>query len=57
MPDHVEARLGLLEHNFYDMHARLIRAEDNHTYVNTKCQMLTEGLLKCHQVCLTEFHG
>src|ERR1700753_4354793 len=29
MPDPVEGRLAVLEHNFYDMHARLARSEDS----------------------------
>lgn len=50
MPDPVEARLSMLEHNLYDMHNRVARSEDAHAYVTSKCQMLTDGLLRCHQV-------
>ncbi|KAF2432825.1 hypothetical protein EJ08DRAFT_584967 [Tothia fuscella] len=49
MPDPVEARLNILEHNYFDMHARLARSEDTSTFFNTKCTFLTEGLLRCHQ--------
>ncbi|KAJ9649776.1 Flocculation suppression protein [Coniosporium tulheliwenetii] len=49
MPDPVEARLSMLEHNLYDMHNRVARSEDAHAYVTSKCQMLTDGLLRCHQ--------
>jgi hypothetical protein len=51
MPDPVEARLNNLEHNYYDMHARLARSEDSNVYLATKCHMLYDGLLRCHQVC------
>lgn len=44
-----EVRLATLEHAFYDMHARLQRTEDSHALVNSKCQALAEGLVRCHQ--------
>ncbi|MBE7180829.1 MAG: hypothetical protein INR71_06400 [Terriglobus roseus] len=50
VPDPVEARLAMLEHNMYDVHHRLTRAEDGNAFLNSKCQALTEGLLRCHQV-------
>ena len=49
MPHTLEARLNILEHNYFDVHARLARAEDQTAYWSTKCQMLSDGLLKCHQ--------
>ena len=52
MPDPVEARLQMLEHSLYDMHARLARTEDSYAYVNQRCNVLTESLMRCHQVCL-----
>jgi hypothetical protein len=50
MPNSVESRLNVLEHNYYDVHARLARSEDTATYLHNKCQMLSEGLMRCHQV-------
>lgn len=50
LSDPLEARLNLLEHNYFDMHARLARSEDSLTYMTTKCQILSEGLMRCHQV-------
>ena len=49
MPDPIEARLGMLEHNFYDMHNRLTRTEEANAYLSTKCQILNDSLLRCHQ--------
>ncbi|KAK8191250.1 HSF-type DNA-binding-domain-containing protein [Phyllosticta capitalensis] len=49
MPDPVESRLGMLEHSLYDMHSRMARTEDGYAYVNQKCHLLTESLLRCHQ--------
>lgn len=49
MPDPIESRLNILEHNFYDMHTRMSRSEDSYAYLNQKCQMLMEGLMRCHQ--------
>ncbi|KAL9096751.1 MAG: hypothetical protein Q9165_001239 [Trypethelium subeluteriae] len=49
MPDPVESRLGMLEHNLYEMHARLQRSEDMNSYLSSKCQMLNDGLLRAHQ--------
>ena len=49
MPDPVETRLSMLEHNFYDMHTRLARAEETNAYLSSKCQILGDGLLRCHQ--------
>jgi hypothetical protein len=52
MPDPVESRLNILEHNYFDLHARLARSEDTSSFLNTKCTFLSEGLMRCHQVCL-----
>ncbi|KAL1636461.1 Flocculation suppression protein [Neofusicoccum ribis] len=49
MPDPVDARLQMLEHSLYDMHARLARTEDSYAYVNQRCHVLTESLMRCHQ--------
>src|SRR5436190_4792729 len=40
MPSSLEARLSVVEHNYYDVHARLARSEDTTTYLHSKCQML-----------------
>lgn len=48
MPDPVEARLGMLEWNMHDAHARLARTEDAYAAMTTKYQTLLDGLAKCH---------
>jgi hypothetical protein len=59
MPDPVEARLSMLEFNLQDVYARLARSEDAYANLSAKCQMLSEGLARCHYVsfmqlpCLT----
>lgn len=45
-----EARLQSLEHNLYDLHARLMRTEESNTALSAKCQVLNDSLVKCHQV-------
>ena len=50
--DPIEARLAMVEHHYFDMHARLARTEDTAGFLNTKCTFLAEGLLRCHQVCV-----
>ncbi|KAF2024762.1 hypothetical protein EK21DRAFT_104440 [Setomelanomma holmii] len=49
MPDPVESRLNVLEHNLYDMHARMQRSEDTCAYLNQKTLVLMEGMIRCHQ--------
>ena len=49
MPDTTESRLLNLEHAFYDVHARLQRSEDTNSLLSTRCQALTDSLLRCHQ--------
>ncbi|KAF2198930.1 hypothetical protein GQ43DRAFT_137583 [Delitschia confertaspora ATCC 74209] len=49
VPDPLESRLIALEHNLYDMHARMQRSEDSCAYLNQKNQVLMEGLRRCHQ--------
>jgi len=51
MPDPVESRLNVLEHNLYDMHARMQRSEDTCAYLNQKTLVVMEGMVRCHQVC------
>jgi hypothetical protein len=48
MPD-TDQRLAGLEQAFYDVHARLQRTEDSYAMMSSKCQALTEGLVRCHQ--------
>ncbi len=50
MPDTTDVRLLNLEHAFYDMQARLARTEDSYSLMSSRCQALTEGLVRCHQV-------
>lgn len=50
MPHTLEGRLNVLEHNYFDMHARLARSEDQTTYLTSKCVALMDGLTRCHQV-------
>jgi hypothetical protein len=52
MPDPVDSRLSLLEHNYFDLHTRLARSEDTSAFLNSKCTFLSEGLIRCHQVCI-----
>ena len=44
-----EARLQSLEHNLYDLHARLMRTEESNTALSAKCQALNDSLIKSHQ--------
>lgn len=54
MPEVGDVRLANIEHSLYDMHARLVRTEESNTALSTKCQALTDSLIKCHQVwCFT----
>lgn len=48
LPD-ADQRLAGLEQAFYDVHARLQRTEENYALMSTRCQALTEGLVRCHQ--------
>ncbi|KAF2645059.1 hypothetical protein P280DRAFT_390596 [Massarina eburnea CBS 473.64] len=49
MPDPVESRLNALEHNLYDMHARMQRSEDSCLYLHQRNMLLMEGMARCHQ--------
>ncbi|KAJ5108800.1 hypothetical protein N7456_005475 [Penicillium angulare] len=48
VPDATEARLMNLEHNLFDMHNRLSRAEEGNMALHSKCQSMAEGLSKCY---------
>ena len=45
-----DVRLINLEHNFYELHARLMRTEESNTALSAKCQALNDSLVKCLQV-------
>lgn len=49
MQDPVEVRFSMLEWNTQDLSARLIRTEEAYTAMTAKCQMLLDGLTRCHQ--------
>lgn len=48
IPD-TDQRLAGLEQAFYDVHARLQRTEESYSLLSSRCQTLTEGLVRCHQ--------
>ena len=48
--DPTDLRLTNIEHNLYDMHARLMRTEESNTALSTKCALLSDGLVRCQQV-------
>ncbi len=47
-----EARIANLEHSLYELHTRLVRTEESNTALSSKCQALSDGFSKCHQVRL-----
>ena len=55
LADAGEVRIANFEHSLYDLHARLIRTEESNTALSSKCQTLTESLIRCHQVCNAHF--
>ena len=48
MADPAEARLNILEWNNQDLYTRLTRTEEAYTAMTSKCQMLLEGIQRCH---------
>ncbi|EXJ90936.1 hypothetical protein A1O1_04043 [Capronia coronata CBS 617.96] len=48
IPD-TDQRLAGLEQAFYDVHARMQRTEENYALMSSRCQALTESLVRCHQ--------
>lgn len=56
LPDAGDSRLTNLEHSLYDMHARLMRTEESNTALSTKCALLSDSLVRCHQVSIEAFH-
>ena len=49
MPDTTDVRLMNVEHVLYDLQSRLARTEDSYALMSSRCQALTEGLVRCHQ--------
>jgi HSF-type DNA-binding len=50
VPDTLEQRMAHMENAVYRMGQRISRNDDNLAVLNSKCQTLTEGLVRCHQV-------
>jgi HSF-type DNA-binding len=50
MPDTLEQKMVHMEHAVYRMNQRMSRSDDNLAMLSMKCQALTEGLVRCHQV-------
>jgi hypothetical protein len=48
--DSTESRITNLEHTLYDMHARLLRSEDTNAILNSRHQVIVEGLVRSQQV-------
>ncbi|KAI9673450.1 MAG: hypothetical protein M1817_002912 [Caeruleum heppii] len=49
VPESGDTRLATLEHNLYDIHARLAQTEDNYAALSSKYQFMMDGLMRCHQ--------
>lgn len=49
--DATEARILHLEQNYYELHARMARAEEGNMTLNSRCHAMTDSLTKCYQVC------
>ncbi|KAL1963282.1 hypothetical protein VTN77DRAFT_8505 [Rasamsonia byssochlamydoides] len=49
VPDASDVRLMNLEHSLFDLHNRLSRVEETNSLLNSRCQALTESLVKCQQ--------
>lgn len=50
LTDGADVKFQHLEHSLYDVHARLARMEDSNALLSSRCQALTESLIRCHQV-------
>ncbi|KAI1920978.1 Flocculation suppression protein [Ophidiomyces ophidiicola] len=48
-PEAPDNRMINLEHSLYEVHSRLSRMEDQHALLNSRCQALTDSLIRCHQ--------
>lgn len=54
-PDTIEQRMVHMEHAVYRLNQRMSRTDDSLSVLNLKCQTLTEGLVRCHQVDTLDF--
>ncbi|PGH02401.1 hypothetical protein GX51_04709 [Blastomyces parvus] len=45
----IDSRLITTEHHICDLHSRLSRMEESYSQLNSRCQALTESLVRCHQ--------
>jgi hypothetical protein len=52
VPETGDVRLMNVEHTLYDMHNRMIRFEESHSLLSSRCTALAECLVQCHQVRL-----
>lgn len=50
IPDTLEQKMVHMEHAVYRMNQRMSRTDDSLAVMSLKCQALTEGLVRCHQV-------
>lgn len=51
LQDSTDSRLTNLEHNLYDMHARLARSEENSQFLHVRNQVVMDSLARSLQVC------
>ncbi|MCJ1306755.1 hypothetical protein MMC25_000398 [Agyrium rufum] len=49
MPDIGDPRITNLESNMYDLYTRLVRSEESVMALTTKCALLADSLVRCHQ--------
>ena len=50
MPDSGDPKLAHLESSIYDLYGRLARSEETNSALSTKCAVLTDNLVRLHQV-------
>ena len=50
MPDAGDPKLAHLESSIYDLYGKLARSEETNSALSTKCAVLTESLIRLHQV-------
>jgi HSF-type DNA-binding len=53
--DSMEQRMANMEHGYYRMNQRMVTTDNNIAMLNLKCQTLTDGLARCHQVRSLKF--
>lgn len=49
--DQTDSRFASLENSLHDTYNRLVRMEESHASLTSKCEALTENLVRCHKVC------